>query len=50
MMTRDIAAPRHPWTVRLAGWSAKHRWPVVGLWLVLTIGMFIASLAAGGTN
>jgi RND superfamily putative drug exporter len=39
-----------PWTVRVAGWSARHRWPVVVLWFVATIGIFVASLAAGGTN
>ena len=31
-------------------WSARHRWPVVALWFVLTIGLFIGSLAAGGTR
>ena len=40
---------RQPWTVRVASWSARHRWPVFGLWFVLTIGLFVASLAAGGT-
>ena len=40
---------RQPWTVRVAAWSARHRWPVFGLWFVLTIGLFVASLAAGGT-
>ena len=40
---------RQPWTVRVAAWSARHRWLVFGLWLVLTIGLFVASLAAGGT-
>ena len=39
-----------PWTVRVAGWSAHHRWPVFLLWFVATIGIFVASLAAGGTN
>ena len=41
---------RDPWTVRVASWSGRHRWPVLGLWLVFTIGLFAASLAAGGTN
>jgi RND superfamily putative drug exporter len=36
--------------VRVAVWSARHRWPVVGLWFLLTIGTFGASLAAGGTR
>jgi uncharacterized membrane protein YdfJ with MMPL/SSD domain len=39
-----------PWTVRVASWSARHRWPVLGLWFVFTIGLFVASIAAGGTN
>ena len=43
-------APRQPWTVRVATWSAHHRWPVAALWLVLTIGLFVGSLAAGGTR
>jgi RND superfamily putative drug exporter len=41
---------REPWTVRVAMWSARHRWPVFGLWFVATIGLFVASLAAGGIN
>jgi RND superfamily putative drug exporter len=49
-MTEPIVTTRHPWTVRLAGWSARHRWPVVAVWFVLTIGLFVASLLAGGTN
>ncbi|MEO5940743.1 MAG: MMPL family transporter, partial [Candidatus Limnocylindrales bacterium] len=44
------AARPAPWTARVAGWSARHRWPVFGLWFVVTIGIFVASLAAGGTN
>ncbi len=40
---------RQPWTVRVALWSARHRWPVFTLWFVATIGLFVASLAAGGT-
>jgi len=39
-----------PWTVRVADWSARHRWPVFVLWFVATIGLFVGSLAAGGTN
>jgi RND superfamily putative drug exporter len=41
---------RPPWTARIAGWSARHRWPVFGLWFVATIGLFTGSLAAGGTR
>jgi RND superfamily putative drug exporter len=36
--------------VRVASWSARHRWPVFGLWFVVTIGVFVASLLAGGTR
>ena len=43
-------ARRAPWTARVAGWSARHRWPVFGLWFVVTIGLFAGSLAAGGTR
>ena len=39
-----------PWTVRVADWSARHRWPVFVLWFVATIGLFAGSLIAGGTN
>jgi uncharacterized membrane protein YdfJ with MMPL/SSD domain len=45
-----VAHPREPWTVRVAVWSARHRWPIVALWFVLTIGAFAASIAAGGTR
>jgi putative drug exporter of the RND superfamily len=39
-----------PLTVRVATWSARHRWPVFGLWFAFTIGLFAASLAMGGTK
>ena len=47
---RAIPPRSRPWTVRAAGWSASHRWPVFVLWFVATIGLFAGSLAAGGTN
>jgi RND superfamily putative drug exporter len=43
------SAIRRPWTVRVAAWSARHRWLVAGLWFVATVGVFALSLAAGGT-
>jgi RND superfamily putative drug exporter len=49
-MSTSLPAARPPWTVRVARWSARHRWPVFGLWFVATIGLFALSLAAGGTN
>jgi uncharacterized membrane protein YdfJ with MMPL/SSD domain len=44
------ALSRSPWTVRVADFSARHRWPVFALWFVLTLGIFGASLAMGGTD
>ena len=41
---------REPATVRVAMWSARHRWPVVILWFAATIGLFVASLAMGGID
>ena len=46
----SLGRPAPPWTARVAGWSARHRWPVFGLWFVVTIGIFAASLAVGGTR
>lgn len=37
-----------PWTVRVAAWSARHRWPVFAGWFVVTIGLFAVSLQLGG--
>ncbi len=42
------ALKREPWTVRVAVWSARHRWPVLAGWLVLTMGLMFASVALGG--
>jgi len=39
-----------PVTVRVATWSARHRWPVFVLWFVFTIGLFATSMAMGGTR
>ena len=40
--------PRKPTTVRIAGWSARHRWLVLALWFVGTIGLFVVSQSLGG--
>jgi RND superfamily putative drug exporter len=37
-----------PWTVRVASWSARHRWPVFAGWFVVTIGLFVVSQSMGG--
>ena len=39
---------REPATVRIAMWSARHRWPVFAGWFIATIGLFVFSLAIGG--
>src|SRR4051794_34295207 len=49
-LTEPRPASRSPWTVRVADVSARHRWPVFGLWLVFTLGLFGASLAMGGAD
>jgi uncharacterized membrane protein YdfJ with MMPL/SSD domain len=41
---------RPPWTVRVATWSARHRWPVLIVWFIATIGLFVGSALAGGTR
>jgi putative drug exporter of the RND superfamily len=41
---------REPATVRVAMWSARHRWPVALLWFVATIGVFVVSLSMGGID
>ncbi|HTC85894.1 MAG TPA: hypothetical protein VK656_04280, partial [Candidatus Acidoferrum sp.] len=39
---------REPATVRVAVWSARHRWPVFVAWFLVTIGLFVGSILAGG--
>jgi putative drug exporter of the RND superfamily len=39
---------RSPWTVRVAAWSARHRWLVFVLWFAGTLGTLGAGFAAGG--
>src|SRR6476469_3587736 len=41
---------RAPLTVRIATWSARHRWPVFVLWFVATFGILVGSFAAGGIS
>ncbi|MDH4334517.1 MAG: MMPL family transporter [Chloroflexota bacterium] len=52
MKTTDVDdhLTREPATVRVAMWSARYRWPVFGLWFVLTIGLFVGSLSMGGID
>jgi RND superfamily putative drug exporter len=47
----DDASPnlsREPATVRVAMWSARHRWPVFAGWFIATIGLFVLSQSMGG--
>jgi RND superfamily putative drug exporter len=46
----DSVGRRAPLTVRIATWSARHRWPVFVLWFVATFGVLAASFAAGGIS
>ena len=39
-----------PLTVRIATWSARHRWPVFSLWFAATFGILAGSFAAGGIS
>ena len=46
--TTPAVPAREPATVRVAMWSARHRWPVAALWFVVTICVFVLSQAVGG--
>jgi RND superfamily putative drug exporter len=48
--TNEGARRGIPWTVKVAMWSARHRWPVFGLWFLATLGIFAVSVAMGGTK
>jgi RND superfamily putative drug exporter len=41
---------KKPVTVKIATWSAKHRWLVFGLWFVLMIGLMVGSNAVPASN
>ncbi len=41
---------KKPATVKVAMFSARHRWPIFGLWFVFTLGLMVVSLAMGGLN
>ena len=41
---------REPWTVRVAVWSARHRFLVFGLWFVFIFGLMFGASAMGGQN
>ncbi len=39
---------REPWTVRVAVWSARHRFPVFAAWFVLIAGLMLGASVLGG--
>ena len=39
---------RPAWTVRVAMWSARHRWPVMLAWFAFTFGLLAVSVSLGG--
>ena len=45
-----MSTPADPWTVRVAIFAAAHRWIVLAVWTVMTVGLFVGSLALGGTD
>ena len=52
-MEREIAngepvLKREPWTVRVAVWSARHRYPVFAAWFVLIAGLMVGAMLLGG--
>ena len=42
------ALRREPWTVRVAVWSARHRYPVFAAWFLLIAGLMFGSILMGG--
>ena len=46
--TGTPARRREPATVRVAIWSARHRWIVLAAWFIGTIGLFVSSGLLGG--
>jgi putative drug exporter of the RND superfamily len=39
---------REPWTVKVAVWSARHRYPVFAAWFILIAGLMFGASALGG--
>lgn len=50
-MAMEEAGPDEPvarsWLVRLAGWSRRHRWPALLLWLAVSVGLTVGAQAVG---
>ena len=46
--TATTALASEPWTVRVAVWSARHRFPVFAAWFVLVFGLMYGASAMGG--
>jgi RND superfamily putative drug exporter len=39
---------KEPWTVKVAVWSARHRFPVFAAWILLIAGLMLGASAMGG--
>jgi RND superfamily putative drug exporter len=44
----EAVLKREPWTVRVAVWSARHRYPVFAAWFVLIAGLMVGAMLLGG--
>ena len=44
----EAVLKREPWTVRVAVWSARHRYPVFAAWFVLIAGLIVGAMLLGG--
>jgi putative drug exporter of the RND superfamily len=44
----EPALSREPWTVKVAVWSARHRYPVFAAWFVLIAGLMFGAATMGG--
>jgi RND superfamily putative drug exporter len=47
-IARNPNLSREPWTVKVAVWSARHRFPVFAAWFVLIAGLMLGASVLGG--
>jgi RND superfamily putative drug exporter len=48
--SEELNPAREPWTVKVAVWSARHRWPVFAAWFVFVFGLMFTAASMGGQN
>jgi hypothetical protein len=46
----SFSPPRKNLAARMGGWSAKHRWTALGLWIVFVIAAVAIGIAVGQVN